>query len=82
MDWKEARNRNLRFSFTLMLTPMLRELPQARVDQVAILSNCSEFIDSGSIKIALSESLPLSQVVDAHRAIEQGHTQGKIVLTP
>lgn len=82
MDWKEARNRNLRFSFTLMLTPMLRELPQARADQVAILSNCSEFIDSGSIKISLSESLPLSQAADAHRAIEQGHTQGKIVLIP
>lgn len=82
MDWKEARNRNLRFSFTLMLTPMLRDLPQARADQVAILSNCSEFIDSGSIKISLSDSLPLSRVVEAHQLIEQGHTQGKIVLTP
>lgn len=82
MDWKEARNRNLRFSFTLMLTPMLRSLPQARADQVAILSNCSEFIDSGSIKISLSESLPLSRAADAHRLIEEGHTQGKIALIP
>jgi NADPH:quinone reductase len=82
MDWKEARNRNLRVSFTLMLTPMLRDLPQAKADQVAILSNCAAFIDSGSIKISLSKSLPLSQAVEAHRMIEQGHTQGKIVLTP
>ncbi|MCU7797384.1 MAG: zinc-dependent alcohol dehydrogenase family protein [Candidatus Thiodiazotropha sp. (ex Myrtea spinifera)] len=82
IDWKEARTRNLRIGFTLMLTPMLRELPQARADQVAILSNCSEFIDSGSIKISLSDSLPLAQAATAHRMIEEGHTRGKIVLIP
>ncbi|MCU7916683.1 MAG: zinc-dependent alcohol dehydrogenase family protein [Candidatus Thiodiazotropha sp. (ex Gloverina cf. vestifex)] len=82
IDWKEARTRNLRIGFTLMLTPMLRELPQARADQVAILSNCSEFIDSGSIKISLSDSLPLTQAATAHRMVEEGHTQGKIVLIP
>ncbi|MCU7842391.1 MAG: zinc-dependent alcohol dehydrogenase family protein [Candidatus Thiodiazotropha sp. (ex Monitilora ramsayi)] len=82
MDWKEARTRNLRVGYTLMLTPMLRDLPQARADQVAILSNCSEFIDSGSIKISLSDSLPLSQAAAAHRLIEGGHTRGKIVLIP
>jgi len=82
MDWKEARLRNLRFGLTLMLTPMLRDLPQARADQVAMLSNCAEFIDSGSLKISLADSLPLSQAADAHRLIEQGHAQGKYVLIP
>lgn len=82
MDWKEARLRNLRVGFTLMLTPMLRDLPQARDDQVAILSNCAEFIDSGSLKISLADSLPLAQAAEAHRLIEQGHTQGKLVLIP
>jgi NADPH2:quinone reductase len=82
MDWKEARNRNLRISFTLMLTPMLRDLPQARAEQAAILSNCSEFIDSGSIKISVSDTLPLAQAAEAHRLIEAGHTQGKLVLIP
>jgi NADPH2:quinone reductase len=82
VDWREVRLRNLRVGFTLMLTPMLRDLPQARADQLAILCNCSEFIDSGSLKITLADSLPLSQAVEAHRRIEEGHTQGKIVLIP
>jgi len=82
VDWKEARLRNLRVGFTLMLTPMLRDLPQARDDQVAILSNCAEFIDSGSLKISLAGSLPLAQAAEAHRIIEQGHIQGKLVLIP
>ncbi|MGD8909293.1 MAG: zinc-dependent alcohol dehydrogenase family protein [Chromatiales bacterium] len=82
VDWKEARLRNLRIGFTLMLTPMLRDLPQARADQMAILGNCSEFIDSGNLKITLAESLPLEQAAEAHRRIELGHTQGKLVLIP
>ncbi len=82
VEWKEARLRNLRIGFTLMLTPMLRDLPQARTDQIAILGNCSEFIDSGALKITLADSLPLSQAAEAHRRIEQGHTQGKLVLIP
>ncbi len=82
MDWKEARLRNLRIGFTLMLTPMLRELPQARADQLAILGNCSEFIDSGSLKIHLADSLPLEQAGEAHRRLEAGHIQGKLVLIP
>lgn len=82
VDWREVRLRNLRIGFTLMLAPMLRDLPQARADQLAILCNCSEFIDSCSLKISLAESLPLAQAAEAHRRIEQGHTQGKIVLIP
>jgi NADPH2:quinone reductase len=82
VDWKEARLRNLRIGFTLMLTPMLRDLPQARADQVAILSNCSEFIDSGALKLTLADSLPLEQASEAHRRIEAGHIQGKLVLIP
>jgi NADPH2:quinone reductase len=82
VEWKEARNRNLRVGFTLMLTPMLRHLPQARANQVAILSDCAEMIDSGSLRIHVGESLPLDQVVQAHKNIEQGRMQGKLVLTP
>lgn len=82
VDWKEARMRNLRIGFTLMLTPMLRDLPQARSDQVTILCNCSEFIDSGSLKLSLADTLPLAQAAEAHRMIEGGHTQGKLVLIP
>jgi NADPH2:quinone reductase len=81
IDWKEARNRNLRIGFTLMLTPMLRDLPQARENQVAILSDCAEMIDSGSLKITVSQCFPLEQAVQAHRAIEQESMLGKLVLT-
>jgi NADPH2:quinone reductase len=82
VDWKEARNRNLRVGFTLMLTPMLRHLPQARANQVAILCGCSEMIDSGSLRIHVRESLPLEQATQAHKLIEQGRMQGKLVLIP
>ncbi|MCU7858935.1 MAG: zinc-binding dehydrogenase, partial [Candidatus Thiodiazotropha sp. (ex Lucinoma kastoroae)] len=80
VDWKEARNRNLRISFTLMLTPMLRSLPQARANQAAILSDCAEMIDNGSLKVSISECLPLAQAAKAHRIIEEGHAQGKLIL--
>ncbi|MES9969309.1 MAG: zinc-dependent alcohol dehydrogenase family protein [Candidatus Thiodiazotropha sp.] len=82
VDWKEARNRNLRIGFTLMLTPMLRHLPQARANQVAILSDCAEMIDSGSLRIHVSDPLPLEQAAEAHKQIEQGRMQGKLVLIP
>jgi NADPH2:quinone reductase len=82
VEWKEARNRNLRIGFTLMLTPMLRDLPQARANQVAILSDCAEMIDSGSLRIHVSDPLPLAQAVEAHKLIEQGRMQGKLVLIP
>jgi NADPH2:quinone reductase len=82
VEWKEARNRNLRIGFTLMLTPMLRHLPQARANQVAILSDCAEMIDSGSLRIHVKESLSLGQAAQAHEIIEQGQMLGKLVLTP
>ncbi len=82
MDWKEVRNRNLRIGFTLMLTPMLRDLPQARSNQVAILQDCAEMIDSGCLKIHVEKQLPLAEVVQAHQSIEQGRMQGKLVLIP
>ncbi|PUB90596.1 MAG: hypothetical protein DBP01_06705, partial [gamma proteobacterium symbiont of Ctena orbiculata] len=70
------------FVEALMLTPMLRHLPQARTNQVAILSDCAQMIDSGSLRIHVSDSLPLDQAVKAHELIEQGRMQGKLVLIP
>jgi NADPH2:quinone reductase len=82
IEWKEARNRNLRIGFTLMLTPMLRHLPQARVNQVAILSDCAEMIDSGCLKITVNQILPFEKAAEAHQLLEQGGMIGKLVLTP
>jgi NADPH2:quinone reductase len=81
IETKEARNRNLRIGFELMLTPMLRSLPDARAHQGEILRRCAEWIDGGQLAIHVSETFPLEQAADAHRAIEHGHTMGKLVLT-
>ncbi len=79
---KEARNRNLRISFTLMLTPMLRDLPQARAHHGAILSHCAELVNAGKLRIEVARTLPLEQAADAHRVVETGHAQGKLILVP
>jgi len=81
MDWKEARNRNLRIGLELMLAPMLRDLPEARAHQGEILRQCGEAIDRGDLRIQVSETFPLDRAADAHRRIEEGHTQGKLALT-
>jgi len=81
LDWKEARFRNLRIGFELMLTPMLRELPLARQRQGEILRRCADSIDEEKLRIEVAEAFPLEQAADAHRRIEEGHTRGKLVLT-
>lgn len=81
VDWKEARNRNLRIGFELMLTPMLQDLPEARTHQGEILRRCGEWIDQGRLAVHVSRTFPLDQAAEAHRLIEEGHTQGKLVLT-
>lgn len=80
IDWKEARTRNLRFAFELMLTPMMRELPQARAHQIDILKSCKRMIENNQLHLHVSHVLPLEQAAQAHALIEQGGTQGKIVL--
>ena len=80
IDWKEARTRNLRIGFELMLTPMLRDLPQARAHQLDILNSCKRMIESNQLRLHVSKVLPLEQAGQAHGLIERGGTQGKIVL--
>jgi NADPH2:quinone reductase len=81
VEWSEARNRNLGISFTLMLTPMLQDLPDARRHQTDILLRCAELIEQDQLKPLVSKILPLEQAASAHALIEGGHVQGKIVLT-
>jgi len=81
LDLKEARNRNLRISLELMLTPMLYDLPRARTHQGEILRRCGKMIDNGDLRIHCSASFPLAQAQEAHKLIEEGHVTGKIVLT-
>ena len=81
LDLSEARVRNLSLAFTLMLTPMLRDLPEALARHGEILRLCGEWMDEGKLAVELGRTLPLEQVAEAHRLIEAGHTQGKLVLT-
>ena len=80
LDLREARMRNLKIGFELMLTPMLRGLDKARDRHIAILKQCAEWIDNGGLRVEVSSRLPLEKAVEAHKMIGEGHTQGKIVL--
>ncbi len=80
IDLTEARMRNLLIGFELMLTPMLRDLDDARHNHVEILQQCASWIDMGLLKPHVSQVLPLQEAAQAHRMIEEGHTVGKIVL--
>lgn len=77
---KEARNRNLRISLELMLTPALKGLKSAQIHQVNILKQCTKLFDEGKLKIHLSQTFPLGEADFAHQSIETGSTTGKIAL--
>jgi NADPH2:quinone reductase len=77
----EARMRNLLIGFELMLTPMLRDLDEARDRHIEILKQCADWAEQGLIKVHIGKQLPLKSAVEAHQLIESGHTTGKIVLT-
>jgi NADPH2:quinone reductase len=76
----EARMRNLKIGFELMLTPMLRDLDDARKKQVDILKRCAELFDQGVLQVNVSHLLRLEQASEAHHLIGAGHMTGKIVL--
>lgn len=80
LDLKEARLRNLRLSLELMLTPMLRDLPRARLHQGEILRRCGDLIDRGDLRVHVSRTFALDEAAEAHRLLEQGHVTGKLVL--
>ncbi|PIG91740.1 zinc-dependent alcohol dehydrogenase family protein [Gloeocapsopsis sp. IPPAS B-1203] len=78
--WKVARNRNLRVSYELMLTPMLQGLVEAQQHQAEILNQCRQWFDEGKLKIHLNKIFLLEQAATAHQVLEAGSTMGKIVL--
>lgn len=78
---KVARNRNLRISLELMLTPGLMGLEEAQKHQTEILKHCASWIDEGKLNIHLSQTFPLEEAAAAHTALEIGSTTGKIALS-
>ncbi len=80
LDLSQARMKNLSIGFTLMLTPMLWDLPGPRAHQGEILRECAALIDDGRLRLHVSRTYPLEEAARAHQQIETGHTHGKIVL--
>jgi NADPH2:quinone reductase len=81
ISWKVARTRNLRFSFELMLTPMLLGNINLQIQQAKILTECGELFDAGQLKIHVSEVFQLADAAKAHQLLETGSMTGKLVLT-
>jgi NADPH2:quinone reductase len=79
-DLSEARMRNLLIGFELMLTPMLKNLDDARSVHVDILKQCAQWVDDGLLRVHVANALPLSEAVKAHQQIEKGQAIGKVVL--
>ncbi|HEY9291245.1 MAG TPA: NADP-dependent oxidoreductase [Microlunatus sp.] len=48
----------------------------------ADLAELADLAARGVIKIEISEVFDLEHAADAHRAVESGHTRGKVVVTP
>ncbi|MFM7424994.1 MAG: zinc-dependent alcohol dehydrogenase family protein [Elainella sp.] len=79
-DWKIARDRNLRLSYELMLTPMLQGLTQAQQAQAQILQRCADLFDRGDLRLQLQQTLPLAAAAQAHSLLESGSMTGKLAL--
>lgn len=80
VDWETLRLKNVRVSQELMLTPMLSELKEGAAHHAAILEQCAQLIDDKQLKIHIAKVLPLEDAAQAHKLIEEGHMQGKVVL--
>lgn len=78
---KLARKRNLRIGLELMLTPMLMGIEAGQIHHAEILEQCTEWFESGDLKIHLGQTFPLAEAKLAHEAIATGSTTGKIALT-
>lgn len=81
VNWTLARQKNLRISLESMLTPMYLGLQDAQCHQGDILQQCAELFDAGELRIQVAETFPLAQAAEAHRRIEAGSINGKLVLT-
>lgn len=77
---KAARQKNLRISLELMLTPMMSGDLEAQRHQGEILRQCGVWFDQGDLKIHLAQTFPLTEAAAAHRVIEGGSSTGKIAL--
>ena len=79
-DWNTARQRNLRVSFALTLTPRLQHQREGLLYQARILKQCAKWLDAGKVKVLLSKTFPLAAVGEAYDYLGT-HPTGKVVLS-
>jgi NADPH2:quinone reductase len=77
----KARAKNLLIGYEGMVAPQVLGNHRARLAQTRILEQGARLIEQQKISVVVGETLPLEQAARAHALIDEGHTQGKIVLT-
>lgn len=75
-----AKLRNLSLSYELMLTPMHFKMHDARVLQTGMLTEAARLIDTGQIKVFVTNVFSLEELDQAHTVVEAGHSTGKTVI--
>ncbi len=80
-NWSDARLRNVRFGFELMLTPVLLELDHAKSHQADILRQCATLFDDNRLSIQVARVFELAEAATAQQYLDQNHPLGKLVLT-
>ncbi len=81
-DWKEARLRNIRVNFALILTPRYYNLVDMQKEQVRVLKEAAGMVEARNLDVHVSRTFPLEKAPEAHRVLQEGHTVGKLVLVP
>ena len=62
--------------------PMLGDYTSTRDELVRRASDVFDMVKSGTLKVRIFKTLPLSQAVEAHRLLEGRRTTGKLLLLP
>jgi NADPH:quinone reductase len=77
---EDAYNGNLTIANVMMLTPMWRRMESRLAAQADMLRTGIAWLAEGSLRVHLDRVIPLEQAAEAHRRLQGGGTQGKIVL--
>lgn len=73
-----------RFMKLMVMSPFVSQLPKvsfsmpAKKDSMAVLK---ELLEAGKLTPVVDRTYPLSEVPEAIRYLEEGHTRGKVVIT-
>jgi NADPH2:quinone reductase len=79
-DVNKARMRNLTVGLVQMTAPSFMGNEAARRAQTQMLEEAARLIDGGQLQVRVTSVLPLEDVAEGHRLLEQGHVVGKLVL--